>query len=112
MPAKKGRNYRPAMTDEGRESKLVSLALDLAEKQLRDGTASSQVVTHLLKISSTREKLELERLERENLLLAAKADQIASAKRVEELYERALNAMRGYAGEQVELYDDDDQDAY
>ena len=95
---KSGRQSRPATTPEGRENKLISLAADLAEKQLRDGSASSQVITHFLKLASTREGLEQERLKRENLLLSAKVDAIASAKRIEELYEKALNAMRHYTG--------------
>lgn len=101
----KRRPRRPATTDEGRESQLISLASDLAEKQLIDGSASSQVITHFLKLASTREKLEQERLQRENLLLSAKVDQIASGRRIEELYETALNAMRTYAGRMV---DEDD----
>lgn len=99
---------RPAMTDEGRENQLVSLSYDLAERQLIEGTASSQVITHFLKAASTREKLEQERLHRENLLLSAKVDQIASSKRIDEMYEKALNAMRTYAGKdaEVDAYDD------
>jgi hypothetical protein len=98
---------RPATTSEGRENQLISLAADLAEKQLVSGTASSQVITHFLKLASTREKLEQERLHRENLLLSAKVDQISSAKRIEELYEKALNAMRDYAGlSPEETYDE------
>lgn len=98
---------RPATTLEGRENQLVSLAADLAEKQLSAGTASAQVITHFLKLGSTREKLEQERLQRENLLLSAKVDQIASSQRVEELYKEALSAMRTYAG-QTDSYDEDD----
>lgn len=104
------RTRRPATTPEGRENQLISLAADLAERQLVEGTASSQVITHFLKLASTREKLEQERLQRENLLLSAKVDQIASAKRIEELYETALNAMRTYAGRNSMDYDDDDED--
>src|SRR4029077_12569689 len=89
---------RPATTEVGREYQLVTLAIDLAEKQLSEGTASSQVITHYLKLGSTREKLEQERLLRENELLTSKVDMMASAKRVEELYESALDAMRSYAG--------------
>lgn len=107
------RRGRPAFTPEGRESQLTSLAFDLAEKQLAQGTASAQVITHFLKLGSTREKLEQERLQRENLLLSAKVDQMASTRRIEELYETALNAMRTYAGHEVtssyeedEYYDD------
>lgn len=94
--------YRPATTLEGRENQLVSLASDLAERQLREGTASAQVLTHFLKLGSTREKLEHERLQNENLLLSAKIDALASTKRVEELFEQALNAMRTYSGTEVE----------
>jgi hypothetical protein len=92
------RKHRPATTDEGRESQLISLAWDLAEQQLRKGTASAQVITAFLKLGTKREALEQERLVRENLLLSAKVDAIASAKHIEELYETALNAMREYAG--------------
>ncbi|MET0786937.1 MAG: hypothetical protein ABWY25_09540 [Paenisporosarcina sp.] len=102
------RQHRPAVTPEGRENQLISLAADLAERQLIEGTASSQVVVHFLKLASTREKLEQERLQRENLLLSARVDQIASSKRIEELYETALNAMRQYAGRNIETYDDDE----
>lgn len=102
---------RPATTPEGRENQLISLAVDLAERQLIEGTASSQVITHFLKMSSTREKLEQERLHRENLLLSAKVDQISSAKKVEELYEKALNAMRIYAGQETDDYEED-EDVY
>lgn len=100
---------RPATTLEGRENQLISLAADLAEKQLIDGSASSQVITHFLKLASTREQLEQERLKRENLLLSAKVDQIASARRIEELYETALNAMREYSGRPLETYEDEDE---
>lgn len=93
---------QPATTEESRENQLVSLAIDLAEKQLEAGTASSQVITHYLKLGSTRERLEQERLHRENLLLDSKMELMASAKRVEELYGKALDAMRMYAGREVE----------
>jgi len=101
---------RPAETLEGRENQLISLAADLAEKQLADGTASSQVITHFLKLGSTRERLEQERLQRENLLLSARVDQIASSRRIEELYETALSAMRQYSGRMMETYEDGEGD--
>lgn len=107
QPEKQTRRGRPASTPEGREQQLVGLAVDLAEKQMRDGSASAQVVSHYLKMGSTRERLEQQRLERENELLKAKVESMASAKRVEELYEEALNAMRTYAGQDVEEYDED-----
>ncbi len=108
MSQQKKVNRRPANTPEGRENQLISLAADMAEKQLIAGTAPAQVVTHFLKLGSTRERVEQERLQNENLLLSAKIEQMASAKRIEELYETALNAMRSYSGQEVEVYDDDE----
>lgn len=98
----------PATTPEARENQLIAAAVDLAEKQILKGTASSQVVTHYLKLGSSREKLEQERLAKENELLTAKAEAMASQKRVEELYEGAIAAMRSYAGH--EPVDQDDYD--
>lgn len=88
----------PATTPEARENQLISAAVDLAAKQLADGTASAQVITHYLKLGSSREKLEQERLAEEVGLLRVKAEAMESAKRVEELYGQALNAMRAYGG--------------
>ncbi len=102
------RRRRPALTPEGRESQLISLAADMAEEQLRAGTASAQVVTHFLKAGSIRDQLEKERLRNENLLISAKLEQMASGQRIEAMYEEALNAMRSYSGQEVEVYDDDD----
>lgn len=89
---------RPALTPESRENQLIALSVDLAEKQLREGTASSQVITHFLKLGSTKNQLELEKIRHENALLEAKTKSLESAKRVEELYENALNAMKDYSG--------------
>lgn len=97
--SKSSKPMRPALTPESRENQLISLAVDLAEQQLRDGTASSQVVTHFLKLGSTREKLERERLEEENKLLKAKTRALENAEEVKVLYEQALKAMRNYAGQ-------------
>lgn len=96
----------PATTPGARENQMVSLAMDLAEKQIREGTASSQVITHYLKLGSTREALEHEKLVQENELLRAKRDSMASAKRVEELYDKAIGAMRSYQGAEDDEYED------
>lgn len=88
----------PAKTPEEREQQLIGAAVDLAEDQIRGGTASAQVITHYLKLGSSRERLEQERLKRENILLGAKAEAMESAKRMEELYVEAIAAMRSYAG--------------
>jgi hypothetical protein len=90
---------KPARTPEAREQATVSLAYDLAEEQIRNGTASSQVVTHFLKLGSSREQLEQERLRHENELTKVKIEQIESQARMEELYGEAIRAMRRYAGD-------------
>ena len=92
------KKMRPALTPEARENQLISLATNLAEQQLMDGTASSQVITHYLKLGTAKSQLELEKLKRENELLRAKTESIESSKRVEELYMNALNAMKNYSG--------------
>ncbi len=92
----------PATTPEGRENQLISLAVGLAERQLSEGTASSQVISHYLKLGSSRERLEQERLANENDLLRAKKEMMESAQRIEVLYGEALNAMRSYAGHEVD----------
>ena len=89
---------RPALTPEARENQLISLATNLAEQQLMDGTASSQVITHYLKLGTAKSQLELEKLKRENELLRAKTESIESAKRVEELYAKAIDAIKLYSG--------------
>lgn len=106
MTRKGRRAPRPAATEQGREAQLVSLAMDVAEKQMIEGTAPAQVVVHYLKLGSSRESLEQQRLRQENELLTAKVESMRSAKRVEELYEQALNAMRTYAGQVDELEDE------
>lgn len=90
----------PATTPEARENQLVSYAVELAEEQLRSGTASAQVITHYLKLGSSREKLEQRRMELETELMAAKIESMASAQRVEDLYSKAIDAMRAYSGQQ------------
>lgn len=100
------RTIRPALTPEARENQLISLAVDLAEKQLLEGTASSQVITHYLKLGSTKEKIEKEILEKQKELISAKTQSLKSAARVEELYAEAINAMRRYSG-QGDINDED-----
>ena len=104
------RRIRPALTPEARENQLIALSIDLAEQQLLDGTASSQVITHFLKLGTMKERLEREKLEEENKLLKAKTEALQSAKRVEELYEAALNAMRSYGGAIEEELDEVEDD--
>lgn len=100
-------NRRPAITPEGRENQMIALAVDLAEKQLIKGTASSQVITHFLKMASTKEKIEKEILEKQKELITVKTEAIKSANRVEELYTNALDAMRNYSSLHMEVLSQD-----
>lgn len=108
-PKEQPKKMRPATTPEARENQLISLAVDLAEKQLIDGTASSQVITHYLKLGSTKEKIEREILEKQKELIEAKTENLQSAKRIEELYTNAINAMKNYSGQNTDDEEDDDE---
>lgn len=96
--SEQSKKLRPALTPETKENQMISLAMDLAERQLMEGTASSQVISHFLKLGSTKERLEKEKLLEENKLLKAKTEALQSAKRVEELYADAIAAMKRYSG--------------
>ncbi len=96
---------RPATNPKDREDELINLAVGLAEKQLRDGTASTQVIVHYLKLGSTRGMLEHEMLENKTKMIKAQTESIESSKRVEELYKNALDAMQIYGG--IASVDDD-----
>lgn len=109
-PSSQPRRMRPALTPEARENQMISLAVDLAERQLMEGTASSQVITHYLKLGTMKERLEREKLEEENKLLRAKTEAMQSAKRVEELYANAISAMRRYSGHGGEEDDEEWED--
>lgn len=87
----------PAKTPEERENQMINLAMDNAERMMREGTAPSQVVVHYLKLGSTREKLEQHRISQENELLKIKAETIAAASRVEELMQEAIQAFTSYS---------------
>lgn len=96
--AKGNHKIRPAITPEARENQLINLAMENAERQLKEGTASSQVIVHFLKLGTTRAELEKEKLKKENTVLDAKAKAIESSEETKILYENALKAMRNYAG--------------
>lgn len=101
----------PATTPEAQENRLIGKAVDLAERQLEDGSASAQVITHYLKLGSSRERLEQELIQQNVALQQAKRENMASAARVEELYSDAINAMRRYAGQEpLEAADGDYDD--
>lgn len=99
----------PAESLEARENQLISLAMDRAEKQIRAGTASAQVITHFLKLGTEKAALENEKIKNENEMLKAKVETLRSQQRSEELYQAALDAMRSYAGmDDIEDRDEDD----
>lgn len=100
---------RPAATPQERESQLTSLAYDLAERRLVDGSATAQEVVFFLKAGSQREQLEQQKLLQENMVLAARAEQMAQNNRLEQLMGEALNAFRSYSGgdEDYDLYGGD-----
>lgn len=93
------RKMRPAIDPEARENQLIALAVDVAEQQLLNGTASSQVITHFLKLGTTRAELEKEKLKKENAVLEAKAKAYQAGEEIKELYEGAIKAMKLYGGQ-------------
>jgi hypothetical protein len=98
-PEEPASRRRPATTPEGRENQMIALAVNLAEKQMLEGTASAQVISHYLKLGSSREQLEKERIQHENELMAVKKDAIANAANMETLFSEAIAAMRSYKGD-------------
>lgn len=105
------RKLPPARTPEAQENRMISLSMDLAEKQLLDGSASSQIITHFLKLASTKEQIEKDILKQQKELITAKTEQIKSHKKIQELYAEALSAMRKYSGsldEEEPVISDDD----
>lgn len=103
------KKIRPATSPEARENQMIALAVDLAEKQLLDGTASSQVITHFLKLATQKEKLEREILESKKELMKAQTENLQAAKRIEELYSNALKAMQHYSGQDTDEDEEDDE---
>lgn len=102
--SKPTRRIRPALTPEAEEVQMTALAMNLAKQQLLDGTASSQVITHFLKLGTERARLEKEKIIKENKLLDVKANAIENSQREDELFEKAIAAMKRYNG----TGDDDD----
>ena len=95
-PTKK--KMRPPLTPEANEQQMIALAMDLAKKRLIEGTASSQEVTHFLKLGSMRNRLEMARLEEENKLLKAKTKAVEDQGEYKQLVADAIKAMRDYSG--------------
>lgn len=96
---------RPPISTEARENQMISYAMDLAEQQLRDGTASSQVITHFLKLGSSKERLEKEIMEKQKDLISAKTENLHSANEISSMYSEAIRMMKRYNGD---FSDDED----
>ena len=99
------RRSAPAVDPESRENQLMSLAIDQAEQMLLEHRAPTQIVVHYLKLATTKNQLEKEKLRKENILLEAKANAIESAAKSEELYSKAIEAMREYSGSLTHDYE-------
>ena len=104
--SKPTRKLRPALTPEARENQLISLAMDRAEQQLIDGTASSQVITHFLKLGTAKYQYETEKLKHDTELVKAKTESLAREDKMEELYANAIKSMQIYKGMGVEEDED------
>lgn len=108
MKSTKNRKIRPALSPEARENQLIALATDLVEQRLLDGTASSQETTYFLKQGSVKTRYEIEKLKEENALLKAKTESIQSQKNIEELYNKAIKALKSYSGRSEEEDNNDE----
>lgn len=104
--SKSVRKSAPAIGQEARENQLINLAVNQAERMLTEGRAPTQIVVHYLRLATTKNQLEKEKLKKENILLEAKAQAIESAARSEELYAKAIEAMREYSGTLTRTYED------
>jgi hypothetical protein len=111
-PKRIDRKTAPPLTPEDRENQMISLAIDRAEEQLRDGTASAQVIVHYLRLATQKDRLERAQLEKKNELLKAKTDAIRAAETTERLYAEVMKAFRAYNGDDVEGYDDEDEEEF
>ena len=100
----------PAMSPEDAEDELISMAVNLARQRLADGTASNQLIAEVIKLGTTKERLQKEKLRRENEMLRAKTEAIKSQKHAEELAANAIKAFRSYAG--VDVYEEEDFEDY
>lgn len=104
-----GRRGRPATTPEARERQLIAAAQDLAEEQISNGTASSQVITHFLKLGSSREQLEQLKIKHENELLQVRRESISEQANMHALYEQAIAAMNTYSGRPAPVEEDNEE---
>ena len=95
-----------ARNPQQRENELINLAMDVAEEKLRNGTASSQIITTFLNLASTKARLEIEKLRSDVKLSEAKVEALDTQKDIKELYEKALTAMKRYTGANDDEYEE------
>ena len=100
-----GRKRPPARTPEDRENQLMASAIDLVEKQIAEGTVSSQVLTHYIRMSSSRNRLEEQKLRLETERIRVQNDDILRAREREEDYDKVLIALRRYQGDTSDHFD-------
>lgn len=98
--------FPPAGTPEERENQLIALAYDAVENRIRNGTASAAELIHFIRAGSKKQQEEIEKLQKENELLRAKTQAIESEKTKEDLYRKAIEAMRSYAPPSGDEFDD------
>ena len=104
MARRKTENVEPlkraprAATQEAREAQLIALAYDRAEQRLIDGTASGQEITALLKLGSAKTRYEIEKMRHETEKLKSQKEVLDASKRTDEMYDKAIAAMRTYMG--------------
>lgn len=108
---KKNRNHADR-TPEGRENRLISMALDLAEERLRNGTATAQEVVHFLKLGSEKSRVEVEKLELEKKLVEAKTENLKAQRDMATMFNDAMAAMKRYRGEEDDSDEYDDEIVY
>lgn len=111
-PNSNNRPMRPAIDPDNREQQLISLAVDLVEQRLRDGTASAQETVHYLKLASSKTKVDLERAKLENELIRAKTQNLKDQADMKTLYLNAIEAMKRYSGHGSSVEEEDDYDEY
>lgn len=106
---KKRSSQRAAMSPEAYENHLINMAYKAVEKRIESGEATAAELVHFLRQGSIREQLELEKMKKENKLLEAKTESIATQKETKKLYEDAISAFRRYSGIPA-MEDDEDVD--
>ena len=99
--------FPPASSDEERTLQMASLAMDLAEKRLREGRASSAEILYFVKQGSEEARLERAKLAEDVKLIQARVADIERSKNTEELYAKAISAFQEYQGLDYEECDED-----